>query len=378
MDFSSQIKVLAARVPDLKACISTEEATKQYLVIPFIQALGYDVFNPAEVFPELDANVGASKKYKLDYGIFKDGKPIILVECKSLGAKLTNNDDSWSQLFHYFAATDARIGLLTNGTLYRFYADLEQVNKMDKSPFLEIDLENLQEPLFEELKKVTKSAFSIDEMINAATEMKYVGGIQDILRTQMAVPTEEFTAYFFKQLCPGKSFSQSAKQQFSDYSKRAFKMFVRERISEALESGLGEPVLTPTFSNDHVNQIIEGLEVQSTNDGIVTTPEEIEAFYIVKSILREVVDPSRIHYKDVQSYFGILLDNNTRKPICRLYLDSSKNKRLGLFEHGADDKQQEKFPIADINDIFQYAERLKAAVAHYDDKKKMAVASSES
>jgi predicted type IV restriction endonuclease len=88
MEFTDQIKAIAARLPMLLDSIQTEEATKQYLIIPFIQALGYDVFDPREVFPEYDANVGASKKYKLDYAILKDGKPIILIECKAKGDKL--------------------------------------------------------------------------------------------------------------------------------------------------------------------------------------------------------------------------------------------------------------------------------------------------
>jgi predicted type IV restriction endonuclease len=99
---------------------------------------------------------------------------------------------------------------------------------------------------------------------------------------------------------------------------------------------------------------------------IITTEEELEGYYIVKSILREVIEPSRIAYRDVQSYFGILLDNNNRKPICRLYFNNTSAKRLGLFEHGSDEKQEEKIFIENLNDIYKYAERLKLTAQHYD------------
>ncbi|MBD1866113.1 type I restriction enzyme HsdR N-terminal domain-containing protein [Cyanobacteria bacterium FACHB-471] len=368
MDFADQIKALAAKTQGILSNIRTEEATKQYLVIPFIQALGYDVFDPKEVVPEFDANVGAARKYKLDYAIFKDGNPIILIECKNKEEKFADKCHAYSQLFHYFAATDARIGVLTNGVIYQFYADLEKAHKMDEKPFLEIDMLNLKEALVDELKKVTKSAFDIDKMVTAATELKYVGGILGILTEQLTAPSEDFTKVFYSQLCPGKVFSPTAKHQFADYMKRALRQFVREQISNLLDaSGFtgGTPVQPHTQSSDSSSSTDDSSESKPANK-IVTTDEELEGFYIVKSILREVVDPSRIIHRDVQSYFGILLDDNKLKPICRLHFNTPSNKRIGLFEHGGEEKQEEKFNVEKIDDIYKYASQLKATVEHYE------------
>ncbi len=353
MEFTDQIKAIAARLPNLLDSIQTEEATKQYLIIPFIQALGYDVFDPREVFPEFDANVGASKKYKLDYAILKEGKPIVLIECKAKGDKL--DKDSWSQLFHYFVATNARIGVLTNGTIYKFFTDLDKPNRMDDHPFLEIDMQDLKEPLLEELKKITKASFNIEEMVSAATELKYVGGIVKILQEQLSSPSEEFTKVFFAQLCTGRVFTPNVKVQFAGYTKRALNQFVRDRVSGLLD---GSPL---PISN-----------VATTDPGepepiLVTTEEELEGYHIVKSILRETVDLSHVAYRDVQSYFGILFDDNNRKPICRLYFNNSKSKRLGLFECGGE-KQEEKVSLASLNDIYKYADRLKATAEYYTRK----------
>jgi predicted type IV restriction endonuclease len=361
MDFTDQVKALAARMPNLLDSILTEEATKQYLIIPFIQALGYDVFDPREVFPEFDANVGASKKYKLDYAILQEGKPIILIECKWRGDTLT---EGYSQLFHYFSATNARIGVLTNGIIYRFYADLDKPNKMDDKPFLEIDMLSLKEPLVDELKKITKSAFNLEEMVSAATELKYVGGILGILTEQLSSPSEDLTKFFFSQSCPGKVFSPTAKAQFADYTKRALKQFIRDQLSHILDAsgftGSASLTVEPT-------PVIDSSSLSDDSEPkIITTEEELEGYHIVKSILREAIEPNRVAYRDVQSYFGILLDNNNRKPICRLHFNNLSAKKLGLFGQGGDDKQEEKIAIDNLNDIYKYADRLKATVQYYD------------
>ena len=83
MDFKGHIKQLSERVAKLKENIGTEEATKTAFIMPFIQALGYDVFDPTEVVPEFTCDLGIKKGEKIDYAIYKDGQPIILIECKN-------------------------------------------------------------------------------------------------------------------------------------------------------------------------------------------------------------------------------------------------------------------------------------------------------
>src|SRR4249919_1287459 len=129
MEFAEKMRELAARVPSQLEYIRTEEACKNALVMPFINALGYNVFDPREVTPELIADVGTKKGEKVDYAILKDGKPIILFECKGCDCNLETAQAS--QLCRYFSVTDARFGILTNGTIYRVFSDLEAPNKMD-------------------------------------------------------------------------------------------------------------------------------------------------------------------------------------------------------------------------------------------------------
>ncbi len=161
MDFVDALRQFARKIEALAQQIKTEEATKHSLILPLIQLLGYDVFDPNEVVPEFTSDVGTKKGEKVDYAIMVKHKPAILIEAKPYGDPLTTHD---SQLFRYFAATEAKFAILTNGTLYKFYSDLQEPNKMDDTPFLEFDMLNIKEALVPELKKFHKENFDPDSL----------------------------------------------------------------------------------------------------------------------------------------------------------------------------------------------------------------------
>ena len=142
MDFIEKIQDLAKKIERQRTIITTEEATKTAFILPFINSLGYDVFDPSEVVPEYTADIGIKKGEKIDYAIMKDGKPIILFECKSCESNL--DETHTSQLYRYFSVVEARIACLTNGIIYRFFSDLENTNQMDSRPFLEFNILDYQ------------------------------------------------------------------------------------------------------------------------------------------------------------------------------------------------------------------------------------------
>lgn len=185
MDFIDVIKALSEKVARMKDSILTEEATKNAFIMPFINALGYDVFNPHEVIPEFIADLGIKKGEKVDYCIQKDDKPCIIIECKHWSEKL---DPHNSQLFRYFHVTTTRFAILTNGILYRFYTDLVEPNKMDEKPFWEFNITEINENAVAELKKFTKSAFNVDQILSTASELKFTKGVKDILAPQLEYP----------------------------------------------------------------------------------------------------------------------------------------------------------------------------------------------
>lgn len=364
MDFIDKIREIAARIPKQRDLVQTEEATKNAFVMPFISALGYDVFNPSEVTPELCADVGLKKGEKVDYAVLRDGKPIILFECKHHGADLSKIHAS--QLYRYFSVTEARFGVLTNGVLYWFYTDLEEPNKMDSKPFFEFNMLDIKETAVDELKKFTKTVFDLNCILTTASELKYTHEIKRVLNEQMQEPSDEFVKFFASQVYTGRM-TQAVREQFAQLTRLAFKQIVSDQINERLKTALASDA-TPSLEIPHV--IAEATESSPAHKlasfGVITTEEEIEAFHIIRAILRETVSVKRIVLRDVQTYCGILLDDNNRKPLCRLRFNGTQ-KSIGLFGSGHENGE-ERTIIATLDDIYKYADNLKAAAAHYDSK----------
>jgi len=310
MDFKDHIKVLADRVGKMKEQIQTEEATKNAFIMPFIQAMGYDVFNPLEVVPEFIADIGIKKGEKVDYAIIKDDKPIFLIECKHWSADLNPHN---SQLFRYFHTTNAKFGILTNGIMYRFYTDLVESNKMDEKPFFEFRIDDIKEAQIEKLKEFSKSSFNLESIINTASELKYMGELRNMIVKEISEPSDEFTRFFAKSIYPSVV-TAKVLEQFKGLVKRSYSQFINDSINERLKSALA--------TEQQKTEEIEKQELTATTADearVVTTAEEMEAFYIVRAILCAKVNVARIVHRDGQSYFGILLDDNNRKPICRLH-----------------------------------------------------------
>ncbi|WPD21731.1 MAG: type I restriction enzyme HsdR N-terminal domain-containing protein [Candidatus Electrothrix scaldis] len=355
MDLIDKIKELAARVPKQLEHIETEEATKNAFIMPFINALGYDIFNPMEVIPEFTADIGTKKGEKVDYAIKKDDDIIILIECKWCGANLQH--EHASQLYRYFSATEARFAILTNGVTYQFYSDIDEPNKMDSKPFFTFDMLSFQDHQVSELKKFTKSAFSLEDILTTASTLKYTSAIKKILEKELADPSEPFVRFFASQIFDGR-LTKTVIEQFTDIVKEARKQFLNEKINERIKSALSA---NDVPEQETKPQVLEETVVQEDNNGIVTTDEEIEGYHVVKAILRESVDVSRVVMRDTKSYCGILLDDNNRKPICRLHFNRTQ-KYLGVMTQ----KQEEKIPIELIDDIYKYSDQIKATVFEYD------------
>ena len=190
MDFIDEVRTRSGRFAKRVPHLSTEEAAKSSLVLPFIQMLGYEIFDPTEVVPEFTADVGTKKGEKVDYALVQDGKPVILFECKRYGSNL--NEADVSQLLRYFTVTEARFGVLTDGVVYRFFSDLDEPNVMDSKPFFEFNMLDFTEEQAQELKRFTKSAFDMSEIVDAARDLKYTTEIKRVLAQELAAPSDEF------------------------------------------------------------------------------------------------------------------------------------------------------------------------------------------
>lgn len=356
-DLKLKLEQLHQRVDSLKDQISTEEATKNAFVMPFIQILGYDIFNPTEVIPEFICDIGTKKGEKVDYVIKRDNEPILIIECKHWRE---NAEAHNSQLHRYYHVSKARFGVLTNGHIYNFYADLEKPNIMDEKPFFTLDLSNLKGASIKILENFTKSEYNLENILDSAEALKYIKAIRNEFEKEIQEPSDEITKLLVNRFFD-KPLTASRLATFKEYTKKAFANSINESINFRLKNALNINDTLPSKSMEEISTIDENGAVE--NPKFITTEEEIEASQIVKAILREIIPAQRIAFRDTQSYFGILLDDNNRKPICRLHFNSS-NKYLELFNKGKDNG--EKKLLNTLDDIYNYKAEILNTIKNYE------------
>ncbi len=357
MDFKDQIKLLGERVSKMKDNIQTEEATKNAFIMPFIQTLGYDVFNPLEVVPEYICDIGTKKGEKIDYAIFRDDEPIILIECKHWKQKLDIHD---GQLLRYYHVSNAKFSILTNGITYRFYTDLVEANKMDEKPFLEFNIEEIRDNQIEKLKEFHKTYFNPENIYTSAFELKTTSVLRQLVNNELHDPSDDFVRYFAKQ-AHDSIVNSKVIEFYRPLVKRTFTNLMNDTLNDRLKSAI------TTEEEKSPQSPIEELPVSLSNNGkdkeIVTTEEELEGYYIIRSILRPHIDYKRITQRDALSYFAVFLDDNNRRPLCRLYLNSPTKKYIGLFDS---DKKENKVEIKSLDDIYEYGTQLVSTLSYYN------------
>ena len=318
-----------------------EEATKTSLIMPLFQLLGYDIFNPNEFTPEYIADVGIKKGEKVDYAIILENEVSILIEAKAVNEKLEKHD---SQLFRYFGTSKAKFAILTNGIIYKFFTDLEKTNVMDNAPFLEINLEKIKESEIQELKKFQKSTFNEDEIFSTANDLKYLGLIKNVLKIEFSNPSDEMIKFILNNGIYEGPKTINIIEKYKPLVKKAINSYLNEIVTDRLQNAI-----------QNSSEEEETEEIKSESQEIITTVEELQSYYIVKSILSEFCDIKRITYKDTYSYFGILYDNKVTKWICRVYLKENVKYIIIMDE----EKNEVRYNIKTIEDIYKLKKQLK-------------------
>lgn len=327
--------------------MATEEAVKTAVVLPFLRALGYDVFDPSEVVPEFTADAVGKKGEKVDYAIKIDNEIRILIECKPISTLLEKKH--LDQLYRYFSVTNAKFAILTNGRTFNFYTDLDAPNKLDTRPFLVFDIADFNSSIIAELKKFEKASFDVTAILATAERLKYTSGIKQVIAKLIEDPSEDFVRIVSSGVYEGRITSQ-VREMLTGVVRSAFREVIMDTVKNRLSSALAE-----------TEQVIETIDqpVEEAQD-VITTDEEREGYMIVKAIAREVISPARVVMRDQKTYCGILIDNNNRKPLARLWFNRSV-KYIGLF----DGEQEERVIINSLDGIYEYSERLRATAKRY-------------
>lgn len=344
MEFIEKVNQLKERAVNLRDSLETEEATKNALIMPFLNTLGYDVFNPLEVVPEFVADSRLKKDEKVDYAIMKDGKPIILIECKKIDNDKLDVKKHAGQLFKYFTASKAKFIILTNGLVYKFFSDIEEPNVLDKEPFFTFNLLELKENQIETLSEFCKDNFDLEKAYSNAGDLKYIKQFEEVIENEYKTPSDDFVRYLINKsgVCDGR-ITDKVIEKHKRTTVEAFNLFMSKVMKTSLDFNLAS----------------KQEEKQNKNE-VITTLEELEGYAIVKSILNGFVDIARLAYRDNSSYFNVLLDNSIRKTICRLYFNRSQKYIAFL-----DGTKEVKTPINSVNDIFQFSEQIKNKIDEF-------------
>jgi len=162
---------------------------------------------------------------------------------------------------------------------------------MDEKPFLEINMMELDQVLVGELKKLTKPAFNLDELMTTAGELKYTRQIKRLLSDQMEKPSDEFVKFFASKVFNGV-LSPSRREYFAGITKRSFNQLINERINDRLKSAMSgtagtpavETAATPTTEPAPAETTTAQTDTPKREDLVQTSSEELEGFYIVKSL----------------------------------------------------------------------------------------------
>ncbi|OUM93485.1 type I restriction endonuclease [Parageobacillus thermoglucosidasius] len=324
-EFKNELQRLSVLISERKPHITNEEMTKQSLIIPFLQKLGYDVFNPLEVRPEYIADFGSRKGEKVDYAIFKNGNPIMFIEAKPVTENL---DKHSTQLSRYFNATpEVKVAILTNGIQYKFFTDLNQENIMDSKPFLMFDMENLTSSDIEAIQQFTKQNFDTEKIRKYAEELVYMSNLNVTLKELFQNPSDDFIRFLIKDFSNTR-ITSNVIERFRPIIKKAISNTLLEIISEGLSSKeLSQNEKTKPSGeepSDETNALNQEEENNSPKRVIVTHEDEIRTFEIVKNILVKAErDVSQLNYKDTTAYFSIF-DRVTTRWFLRIDLDATE------------------------------------------------------
>lgn len=342
----SSLKNISVIFDKSNQLISTEEATKNALVMPMLQALGYNVFNPMEVMPEYVADIGTKKGEKVDYALIENGEPTILIECKHWEENL---DKHISQLYRYFGTTPARIGILTNGVEYRVFTDLENKNVMDKAPFFTFTIKDKEDNIISQLSSFHKSNFSSETIIKKASHLKKHLLVEQAVKKELESPSDNFIKLLIKTgFGEEKRVFEQTIIDFKPIVKQAIVSVISKKVSNRL--------------NDAIEKTEPKLEAEAVIvSDIVTTQDELDAHSIIKAIVSKVISPDRVILKDAKSYCAILVDNNNRKPICKLWFD-----RNDMFITTTNAERVEtKHSINNVSDIYNYVDEILNSTQKY-------------
>ena len=228
---------IKTQIEEHKHSLEANEAqTCRSLIEPLLESLGWNTRDANQVKTEYQGLIGGKKSGQfVDYALFLDNKPAIVLEAKSLNSPL-ESVRFFRQLHDYFVYTRANVGILTNGTEYRFYSDIKNANVMDDTPFVSIDITNLSARDRDILMCFSMDKFNLQDAIDLSEERLYLGKIRARLVSAYIRPDESFVNWLMGETYRGSRRGKKKKEWFATLVKEALKDFsIAEGTSNSVE-----------------------------------------------------------------------------------------------------------------------------------------------
>jgi hypothetical protein len=321
MGLYEDLRQFSEQVKKRQGFIKGEESTKQALVLPFLQILGFDIYDPTEIRPEYVADFAKKKSNgqfeKIDYALYVKGELGIFVECKSIEAKPQDHD---GQLARYFNSTQSvRVGILTNGLTYRFFTDLRAPNMMDESPFFEFNVLSFTERDADALRPFTRDGFNAATVQRYAEEVISMEKITTLVDELLRNPSEDFIRFILGtlNLVSGR-ITERVIERFSPIVKKSVQSALLGMMTKSIQQEIAPQEAAvvehapPAASNPPAESPSTKDQNPTRESAVVTTEEELEIFRIVSRLCDESATKVPIKYKDTATYFGINIGVVTR------------------------------------------------------------------
>lgn len=324
MGFKEDIQKLVIDINERMPHISNEEQTKQSLIIPFINTLGYNASNPLEVKAEFTSDYGKKAGTRVDYAILKEGKAIIFIEAKPVNTILTNFD---SQLEYYFnnSTNDVKLGIITNGCEYRFFTDLKKPNKMDEKPFLILSFLTFKDSDIDFLSCLKKDFYDNEKLSEFAETLAYTTVFNEFLKNLFNSPTDDFIRFLIKNTTPDVIVTAKIIERYRSIVKKSINTTILDMVSTGLlRTGAEIAEIQSKATQSPEEETKPRMENNSEKSQVETTDEELTALNLVKTILeKKGKDIKEIKGIDTVNYYSI---NNrmTTKWFIRFVLQSAK------------------------------------------------------
>lgn len=315
MDFKDRLLKHVEHVKNVGSHCDSEETTKQALILPILDILGFSPYDPTRVKAEFGADVpGVKANERVDYALFCNGVPVMFVEAKNFRENLTNHAP---QLARYFNATpEVTMVAITNGREWRFFTDLSDKNIMDKEPFLTVDFLNLSKTDIEQFGRFRHDQFQPEALRTLAEESIYLAAFKTVIKKSILECDIDFVRYV-----AGKSTVQRTMTvKFIESITPIVKQAVAQTMSDMVVNSLSAPSAVAPPEEPVKKADEEADIVDPNNSKIVTTAAERKLFAIVQELLPE--EP--LFSKDTESYFSILYQNKVNRWLLRFSGDKKR------------------------------------------------------